>query len=270
MSNYTMADRRICMTLDLEPDHAGVVDTERYDAWNEKTVDTLVSLLQKYGAPLSIFVVGQSLHKQPTCIQKLIAYDSEFHLHSYSHNCTHPQAQYEIEKGRKAFKEYFGQDPQGYRTPMGKIEVSDYEILKKEGFLFSSSIHPSIWPHPKYLQYPDHPYFDPLSGMLEIPVTTHPLLRLPVSLGWMKMIGWVPYQHFFHQTTHSPFIFNMHLHDLYQATVFEMLPRLWKLAYSRNRLYGFDYLERSLYTLSERGYLFTTVSKVAHSCAQHL
>lgn len=270
MSNHTIDVQRICITLDLEPDHAGVVDTERYDAWNEKTLDTLVSLLQKYDAPLNIFVVGQSLHKQPKQIQKLIAYNSEFHLHSYTHNCTHPNAQYEIEEGRKAFREYFGKDPQGYRTPMGKIEISDYKILKREGFLFSSSIHPSIWPHPKYLQYPNQPYIEPVNGILEIPVTTHPLLKFPVSLGWMKMIGWAPYQHFFQRTTHSPLVFNMHLHDLYEAPAFEELPRHWKLAYSRNRSHGFDYLERSLYTLSEQGYLFTTVSKVAHSYIQHL
>lgn len=262
--------RNACITLDLEPDHAGVVQTERYEAWNETTITTLLTLLLQYEAPLSIFVVGQSLRKQPKRIQQLLNYNSEFHLHSHTHNCSHPNASYEIREGRKAFRAQFGKDPQGYRTPMGKIETSDYQILKDEGFLFSSSIHPSIWPHPKYLQYPNHPYTEPHTGMLEIPVTTHPALKLPISLGWMKMTGWAPYQFFFQRTTHSPIVFNMHLHDLYESSMFEQLPAHWRFAYSRNKACGFDYLECSLYTLCQQGYRFTTLSKVAYSYTQHV
>jgi peptidoglycan/xylan/chitin deacetylase (PgdA/CDA1 family) len=251
-----------CITLDLEPDHAGVVPTETYKCWNEPVRQVLLSTLRTFRAPLSVFVVGQSLQKQPVFVGKLQESGAEFHLHSYSHNCSDPDSRYEISAGKKAFQAFFKHKPAGYRTPMGKIAQSDYQLLLNEKFEFSSSVHSSIWPHPKYLQFPNIPYREPSTNLLEIPVTTNPLIKLPLSLGWIKLIGWAPYEYFLQHTTLSPIIFNLHLHDLYQSPTHEQLPWHWKLAYQRNKESGFDYLYRSLYTLASRGYQFIKLSEL--------
>ena len=98
------------ISLDLEPDFAGWLPAA-YTGWDPARVEALMSLLERYGAPLTVFVVAQSLTARPEVITLFREHGAEFHLHSFSHDLAEPDSAREIERGSERFAEVFGQRP---------------------------------------------------------------------------------------------------------------------------------------------------------------
>ena len=254
-----------CLTLDLEPDHAGRVDFA-YEAWRPDRLDALMDLLAEFEAPLSAFVVGRSLEQQPAGIGQLRKRGVDFHLHSYSHNLAEPDSASELDTGMRAFEAALGERPLGYLAPEGRISEDGLKRLAERQFLFDSSVFPSAWPHPRYVRYPRTAYRSSPSNLLEIPVATAGRARLLVTLSFIKLLGFPLYRRLIQKgRVPRPLIFDMHLHDLFILPAFEQLPAFLKLAYSRNRTEGFALLRATLALLRESGYGFTTMTSAARS-----
>ncbi|MEO6402711.1 MAG: polysaccharide deacetylase family protein [Vicinamibacteria bacterium] len=252
-----------CLTLDLEPDHAGRA-TFAYEAWRPERLDAMMDALGEFKAPLSAFVVGRSLEQQPDAIAHLRRRGVEFHLHSYSHDLAEPDSALEIDKGMRVFEEALGKRPVGYRAPEGRISEAGLMRLAERGFLFDSSVFPSAWPHPRYLRYPRTAYRSKPSQLLEIPIATAGAARLLVTLSFIKLLGFPLYRRLLlKKRVPDPLIFDMHLHDLFVLPAYEQLPAFLKVAYSRNRAEGFTLLRETLTLLRGLGYEFTSMSTAA-------
>lgn len=259
-----------CLTLDLEPDHAGRA-TFAYEAWRPDRLDALMDVLAEFDAPLSAFVVGRSLEQQPEGIARLRERGVEFHLHSYSHNLAEPDSAAELDKGISVFEAAFGQRPEGYRAPEGRISEDGLGRLAERGFLFDSSVFPSAWPHPRYLKYPRAAYRALPSNLLEIPIATAGPARLLVTLSFIKLLGFPLYRRLIQKgRVPEPLIFDMHLHDLFVLPAYDQLPAFLKVAYSRNRAQGFALLRATLHHLRDAGYSFSGMSAAARSLDQSL
>ena len=251
------------ITLDLEPDHAGYAP-ESYGAWHERKIKTLLALLKKHRAVLSIFVVTKTLKKRENIVKLFQEYGAEFYLHSHSHNIKSPDSLQEIRKGKEEFINFFKKKPSGYRAPGGLISEKGLINLKRQEFVFDASIIPSFWPKASYFFRPNEPFKDK-SGILEIPFSTISPLRFVVSLSWIKLFGWSFYKMLFKMFPFpNPLIFSFHLHDLYKVSAFKKLPFNWRLKYIRNQERGIDLFEDFLVYLKERGYKFTTIEQVAN------
>jgi peptidoglycan/xylan/chitin deacetylase (PgdA/CDA1 family) len=251
-----------CITLDLEPDHAGRIKAFPIK-WKKQQIVQLLLLLQKYHVKLSIFVVASLLEQHSEVVYVFDKFGAEFHLHSYSHSVTAPDSEYEILRGVKAFYNRFKYQPLGYRAPEGRISHSGMVLLKKHGFLFDSSVFPSFWPNVKYLFYPTGEYKNALE-IIEIPNTVVSPFRLIFSLSWIKLFGWSFYQKLISRYgLPGRVVFGYHLHDLWTSSVFDRLPFFWKKIYQKNQSSGLDYLENVLRLLSSRGYKFTTLGSIA-------
>jgi peptidoglycan/xylan/chitin deacetylase (PgdA/CDA1 family) len=261
-----MTDRKpatVCLSLDLEPDHAGRAPVA-YDGWEPSRIDALLGLLRDHGAPLTVFVVADSLAARPEAIRRFLDAGAEFHLHSYSHDMRHPDSTEQIEKGRAAFAAHFGRPPEGYRAPEGRISPAGWERLDAAGFLFDSSIFPSFWPRLRYLRYRPAPFRPAGRRLLELPISTVTPLRLIVALSWMKLLGWSVYRPLLERRRlPEPLVFDMHLHDLWRLPAFEHLSGPWRAVYGRGRREGFLILESFLELLRRRGSRFTTLGSVA-------
>lgn len=259
-----------CLTLDLEPDHAGRA-TFAYEAWRPDRLDALMDALGEFEAPLSAFVVARSLAEQPEAIARLQKRGVEFHLHSYSHNLAEPDSAQEIETGMRAFESALGERPVGYRAPEGRISEDGLNRLAERNFLFDSSVFPSVWPHPRYLHYPRTAYRSQPSNLLEIPIATAGRARLLVTLSFIKLLGFPLYRRLIRQgRVPDPLIFDMHLHDLFVLPAYDQLPALLKVAYSRNRTKGFALLRATLTLLRDRGYRFASMTSTAKALDQKL
>ena len=252
----------VCISLDLEPDHAGRAPVS-YEGWEPARLDALAGLLRDHGASLSVFVVAESLAAQPRAVSRLVDAGAEFHLHSYSHDMERPDSVEQIEKGRDAFEAFFGRRPEGYRAPEGRISPEGWERLDAAGFLFDSSVFPSFWPRPRYLQYRPAPFRPRGRRLVELPISTLTPLRLIVSLSWMKLLGWPLYERLLAGPLPEPLVFDMHLHDLWRLRAFDHLPGPWRTIYSRNVDNGFRILESFLALMKRRGGTFASIGSLA-------
>ncbi len=256
-----------CITLDLEPDYGGRL-SPTYAAWDAGRLEALLALLAAHGAPLTIFVVGESLAAQPGVIERLRTSGAEFHLHSFSHDLARPDTLDEIRRGAAAFEACFARRPEGYRAPEGRISPAGWSRLEDEGFLFDSSVFPSFWPAPRYLRFWPRPFRPEGRRLLELPISTVTPARLIVSLSWMKLLGWAFYERLLEtDRLPEPIVFDMHLHDLWETPSFDRLPRPWSWIYRRNRGGGLRILEAFLGLLARRGHRLTTLGAVARDLA---
>jgi peptidoglycan/xylan/chitin deacetylase (PgdA/CDA1 family) len=259
-----------CLTLDLEPDHAGRA-TFAYEAWRADRLDALMDALAEFRAPLSAFVVGRSLEQQPEGIARLRNRGVEFHLHSYSHDLAEPDSAGELDAGIRVFEAALGEAPLGYRAPEGRISDDGLKRLAERGFLFDSSVFPSAWPHPRYLRYPRAAYRSAPSNLIEIPIATAGPARLLVTLSFIKLLGFPLYRRLIRKgRVPDPLIFDMHLHDLFVLPAYHQLPAFLKVAYSRNRNEGFALLRATLALLRDAGYGFTTMTAAARALDEKL
>jgi peptidoglycan/xylan/chitin deacetylase (PgdA/CDA1 family) len=259
-----------CLTLDLEPDHAGRAAFV-YEAWRKDRLDRMMDMLAEFHAPVSAFVVGKSLKDQPEAIAHLANRGVEFHLHSYSHDLAEPDSEFEIDEGIRAFRGAFGEPPSGYRAPEGRISDAGLSRLAERGFLFDSSVFPAVWPHPRYLGYPRQAYRAQPSNLLEIPIATAGRPRFLVTLSFIKLLGFPLYRRLIRRgSVPEPLVFDLHLHDLFVVPAFAQLPAFLKVAYARNRTEGFAILHAILSLLRDTGYRFDTMTSAARTLDQSL
>jgi peptidoglycan/xylan/chitin deacetylase (PgdA/CDA1 family) len=253
---------RVCLTLDLEPDHAGRA-APRYDGWQPERVRELLALLERHGAPLTVFVVGEAIRAQPQTLALFRDAGAELQLHSFSHDLARPDSLDEIRRGKEAFARHFGAPPIGYRAPEGRITAEGWRHLEAEGFLYDSSIFPSFWPHPRYLRYRPRPFRPEGTRLLELPISTLSPARLICSLSWFKLLGWPVYRPLLERGVPDPLVFDMHLHDLWRLPAFDALPQPWRAIYSRNQHDGMRLLAAFLALMQARGAVFTTLGRLA-------
>ena len=251
------------ISLDLEPDFAGWLPAS-YTGWDPARVEALMSLLERYGAPLTVFVVAQSLTARPEVITLFREHGAEFHLHSFSHDLAEPDSAREIERGSECFAEVFGQRPVGYRAPQGLISPDGWRRLEAAGFQFDSSLFPSFWPHPRYLRFPRAPFRPAGTSLLELPIGTFAPHRLIVSLSWINLLGWPAYRSLMATSLWpEPLVFDMHLHDLWDVPSYADLRPPMRWIYARDRTRGLGNLERFLKLVKSRGYSFSTLGRLS-------
>lgn len=261
---------RACLTLDLEPDHAGRAEP-RYDGWEPSRVHELLRLLGRHGAPLTVFVVAGSLRARPATIELFREAGAEFQLHSHSHDLSAPDSAEEIARGKDEFARVFGKEPVGYRAPEGRISEHGWRRLDAAGFHFDSSIFPSFWPRPRYLRYRPQPFRPAGTSLVELPISTLSWARLIVSLSWFKLLGFGVYRRLLEGgPLPDPLVFDMHLHDLARLPAFDALPRPWRAVYSRNQDSGLAFLDRFLELLAARGSRFAALGAVADELRREL
>lgn len=255
---------KACITLDLEPDHASFASgPEQYSGWETSRIKSLLSVLRKYQVPLTIFVVAGSLSKKPEVINLFKKHKAEFHLHSFSHSIKEPDSEKEIKKGKEAFVKFFGKSPLGYRAPVGKISKKGWKKLADKGFYFDASIFPTFWPNPKNITLPIKPFKLREERIWEIPFSVVSRLRIPLTLSYMKLMGWKIFKIILERCQLlDTLVFGCHLHDFWRLPAYKNLSPLWKLVYVRNPNRGLYILEQFLKFLRNKNYNFVTMGEL--------
>jgi len=247
-------------TLDLEADYGGVVN--QYEIFKElNKIEEVLSKLSSLGVKITVFTVGEIFELFPDIIKIFEKYNCEFEPHSYSHNFNSPDSEYEIEKTKMAYFDYFKKYPIGYRAPRGKISDAGIKLLEKHGFLYDSSIFPSYFPNPfRYLFSNKQIHYFGDSKIMEIPFTSVTPFRLTLSISYIKLLG----VNFFRKLSLPDVVcFGSHLHDfIHNENSFNKLPLFWKLIYSRNKLNGIDCCIKFLKHVKQQGYKFCYMSEI--------
>jgi peptidoglycan/xylan/chitin deacetylase (PgdA/CDA1 family) len=270
MGKYHVGHQKTCLlTMDLENDCGGRVGA-KFDAINEHTIQTFSNFMKVQNIPLTVFVTGKIFEEKEREIRELhhALPSVEFALHSYSH-LNPPDAladsSAEIEKGVQAYIKAMGQSPYGYRSPLGYISTEDFACLKKYGFLYDSSIFPTIRPGLfNYLHMPNMPFYMKEFDIVEIPCSVFPWLNIPLGLGYMRLLGMTLTRILCLRLASFPIlVIGFHLHDVIQTTHTERLRGFWKFFYRRNVKQGFSILQFVINTLKTKGYEFELMKNIA-------
>ena len=266
-----------CLTLDVEQDYGTLLEEPSYDGIEH--IPDLVKFFKGRDIPLTCFVQGSLLETHPTQIKQLGALDVEFELHSFSHlGAKDADAKFEIENGKRAYRNFFGREPMGYRCPDGVISQEGYQILAANGFKFDSSIFPSLRPGAfSNLRTPVKPYLLSNTKIIEFPISVpSSIIRIPIALSYIKLLG-KPYFYFL-KTFALPelIVFGFHLHDLFEIDSSKNIP-LEKLSFiyrwTYKRIYqgggsGLRILDEFITMLEKRGYTFLKLVDVYEALSE--
>ncbi|MEK6906442.1 MAG: polysaccharide deacetylase family protein [Nanoarchaeota archaeon] len=115
----------------------------------KKGLRTVIEILDKTNAKATFFVTGKVIEKYPYEIKKICQKGHEIASHGYTHKMINKMSKKDFEKeikdSVKIITKNLGKKPLGFRAPswsVSKKEFWIYDILKKNGFKYSSSIFP--------------------------------------------------------------------------------------------------------------------------------
>ncbi len=194
---------------------------ESHPSYLDVFVPTVLDALDELGLRITFFVVGQdaALERNAGALRMLTARGHEVGSHSLHHEqtlCREPRDRIrrELAEASDAIAKATGQRPRGYRGPGFSWSADLLEVLEEEGYEYDASTLPTyIGPLARLYYFrtssldaeekaerenlfggfadgrrPVKPYLwelGPGRTLLEIPVTTMPLLKVPFHLSYL-------------------------------------------------------------------------------------
>jgi hypothetical protein len=190
---------------------------------------------------------------------------AEFGPHSLTHDLSAQGSEREVRGSIQAFADFFGSQPEGYRSAQGRVSRVMLEMLEEEGIVYDSSVMPSLRPGVySNLDKPTGPFRWQGLSLVELPMGTLPRVRVPTALSYIKILG----RRVFHAVQKlvglpRPLVFLLHPLDLtYHPEAYSGLSPSLKLAYWRNRGQSWEILEWYLAWLQDAGYRFGYLSEL--------
>jgi len=183
-----------CITLDVESDFldpSGRIRLFEDDA----LFNRYVNILKKNDVKITAFLVTSLISKHGDSYRRLQdQIPIEFAVHSHMHDMQNPCSRADIEEAFRTFRAFTGQNPSGYRAPVGQITREGLQTLFDLGFRYDSSIYPSYRPGRlgyNNLHLPVEPFRvrHEAQSIIEIPFATLHGVRLVFSLSYVKLFG---------------------------------------------------------------------------------
>lgn len=225
--------KSVCFTLDVEPDFAGLLDEDVY--LGKKDLSELSRLIKLYNIKVTAFVTGKTLEDNPDMVDLLRNLEAEVEQHSYSHPVNHESKVEDIKKGLEVHERVIGKLPLGYRAPRGIISKNEVLYLNSRGIKYDASIFPTFFPRRfNRLSFPMYPFKIKGTELIEIPFSVVPIIRIPISLSYMQLLGYESFKFFF-KLFGLPkiLIYDFHTYELGKVSSYNLLRRFPKLGYYR-------------------------------------
>ncbi|MDE6283589.1 MAG: polysaccharide deacetylase family protein [Muribaculaceae bacterium] len=174
-------------------------DTEEFDVPRESGVDytlaegvevsrygtaKILDILDRTGVKATFFCTTNFAENAPDIMQRTMASGHEIAAHGCDHWQPKPS---DVFEAKKRLEELTGCNVLGYRQPR-MFAVSD-EDIRSAGYLYNSSLNPCFIPgHYNHLDKPRTAFMQ--DGVLQIPASVTPLLRIP--LFWLAVHNFPP------------------------------------------------------------------------------
>ncbi len=255
-----------CLTLDVEADFLD--PTGRIRLFEDPALfERFVSLLRSQRVKLTAFLVTSLIPKHGDEYRRLASQvPVEFAIHSHAHDMHNPCSRADIEQSVRAFREFTGVDPLGYRAPVGQITREGLETLMDLDLRYDASIYPSARPG-RYghnnLHLPVTPFRirQNQRSIIEVPFGSLRGIRLNFSLSYVKLFGWMTYGLLLRVFPLPDQVAVLtHPHDYYFHLLKDDVTAREKPLLMRNGPRAFDLLDRMLEHLVRAGYRFGFMS----------
>ena len=163
------------VSIDLETDFGSGLD----EALGQ--TDRLLNLLARLGVPLTAFVEGQFFERRRPLCRMLVEAGVDVQLHCYDH-AEPGDTPASLRRGAKAFADFCGRAPDGYRAHTYHLTHALYETLLDEGFRWDSSLMRGLGQgRNRHAAFRRGDYFVIGGRLLEFPVARWRGLPLPLN-----------------------------------------------------------------------------------------
>jgi len=197
---------------------------ESFPSYLDLVVPRILETLDRFGWKITFFIVGQdgALEKNREALQAIAAAGHEISNHSFNHEpwlhlYTKEQTVDEIARAEEAIEAATGQRPRGFRGPGYSLSRATLEALVERGYLYDASTLPTyLGPLARWYYFhttklspeekaqrkilfggfneglrPLKPYLWNIGDrqLLEIPVTTMPILKMPFHFSYLLYIA---------------------------------------------------------------------------------
>ena len=175
----------VMMTVDVE--HQMVPED-----YSGKGLASCLELFSKLDISATFFVTGKFAERHGPLVDLISRRGHEIANHGYSHkdllNIAGEDLRREILDAQQVLEAIARKKIRGFRCPNLRFNKEVFTILKEYDYLYDSSVHPTKVPF-RYdnRHYPLEPFL--FDGVLEIPISVTPKLRLPIGWFWMRNLG---------------------------------------------------------------------------------
>ena len=181
--------RKILLSFDLEkfdlPEEYGLnIPKDEQFSFSLRGLKKILDLLNRQNIKATFFTTASFALKYPQIIKKI----SKKHEIS-SHNLDHSVEYYneeEIKKSKEIIERIINKKIKGFRMP--RLQKVDHNSLFKLGFKYDSSISPAYIPG-RYNNYFKKRKITRIRNILEIPLSTLQILRMPLSWIFFRFFG---------------------------------------------------------------------------------
>ena len=203
----------------------GAEGWKEYPSYLDIFVPYILELLEELDLRITFFIVGQdaAFKKNHKYLRMIVDAGHEIANHSFKHETflhlyTYDELEDEIDKSHAAIKAACGREPRGFRGPGFTWSETLFEVLQKRGYIYDSSTWPTIIGPLARLYYfrtskltaaerkerkelfgkfsdgfmklkPHFPKLNNGGRLLEIPVTTMPLFRIPIHMTYLVYLS---------------------------------------------------------------------------------
>ncbi len=198
---------------------------EKFPSYLDIFVPYVLDVLKELNLKITFFIVGQdaAFEQNHMVLRRIVAEGHEVANHSFKHETwlhlyTKQEISDEIDKAHDCIKKVTGQEPKGFRGPGFSWSKTLLEVLAEKKYLYDASTLPTVIGPLARLYYfktsklskqerkdrkeifgkfsdgfrKMKPYFWKLSNgnrLLEIPVTTMPIFRIPFHLSYLLYLS---------------------------------------------------------------------------------
>jgi polysaccharide deacetylase family protein (PEP-CTERM system associated) len=222
------------MTIDVEDyfqveAFASTIDRKDWDHLPrrvERNTQRLLDIFAEAEVKATFFILGWVAQRHPTLVQRIVTDGHELASHGFGHKRVDSQSpeafRADVRHSKQLLEDTGGVLVRGYRAPtfsIGRNSIWAHAILAEEGFEYSSSVYPVR--HDLYGS-PGAPRtaFAPLSGLIEVPLTTVRVLgiNVPASGGGFFRLYPYPLSRWLlaqaNRLTRAPAVFYLHPWEL--------------------------------------------------------
>jgi len=189
-------------------------------------VHYLLDLFKNLRISCTFFFTGRFIEKMPDIVDSVAEQGHEVALHGYAHEFWkkrkhNTEAKIKDLKRLSELMSSLSMRPLGFRAPFLSIDYQVLKYLKEIGFVYDSSVFQNSVPKAIRLLTPqiyDQPTETNNHFLVEFPISTVPLFKIPCSLNWLLMIGPSIYKILTSAYSGKMLVFYMHPYDLLPRT----------------------------------------------------
>ncbi len=197
---------------------------ESFPSYLDKVVPRILEMLDEFGLKITFFVVGQdaALAKNDAALAMIVRAGHELANHSFSHEpwlqrYSREQLELEFEQAEEAIRRHSDVPLSGFRGPGFSCSPTVLELLQERGYLYDCSTFPTFLGPVARAYYFLRSSFNQVEkekrknlfgswldgfqslkpyrwesgsqSILEIPVSTMPIFRLPIHLSYLLYLS---------------------------------------------------------------------------------